>query len=386
MQNQQTKLARLQEQLASGQKILKPSDDPAAAARTLELEQVAARTEQYQDNITAADMRLQLQDTTLADVTNLLQRARDLAIQANNGVLNDESRQAIAAELQERRNELLSLGNTIDANGDFLFAGFKGSTQPFQTNSVGEFSFVDYQGDQGKRFVQVSQSRQVQEGEPGSEIFMKVPAAAGLTTRKEGVHAGNGTAAPAFVFDPTVPRGNTYRIEFTDATTFDIFKDGAPFDGGRAYTSGELIPFDGIRTAIEGAPAAGDSFTISSSRHQDIFTTLDKFIATLEMPVASDDDKQLVTAGLGQAIGDLDGALGRVTEFRTRVGGRLNALDSQRDENDAFHLQTQTALSRIRDLDYAEAVSQFQLEMFTLQAAQQTFAKLEGMSLFNFLR
>ncbi|MGZ4994266.1 MAG: flagellin, partial [Methylobacter sp.] len=82
---------------------------------------------------------------------------------------------------------------------------------------------------------------------------------------------------------------------------------------------------------------------------------------------------------------DLDSALNSFLEARTSVGIRLNVLDDQESQNEKFVLDTKQTLSETQDLDYAEAISRFQLQSTALQAAQQTFAKVKGLSLFNYL-
>ena len=122
---QQIKLAKLQQQISTGVKLTKPSDDPAASSRLLELEQSVSLQQQYQANISAAETRLRLQEDTLAGLGNISHRLKELAIQGNNGALDATSLRAIGVEVNEILKEMLSLGNARDANGDFLFAGYR---------------------------------------------------------------------------------------------------------------------------------------------------------------------------------------------------------------------------------------------------------------------
>ena len=96
-QQQQQKLARLQQQISTGIRLNKPSDDPAAASKVLELEQSLSLNLQFQSNINLAAERLQQQDTVLAAYDNLLIRVRELAVQGNNAPLDTTARAAIAA-------------------------------------------------------------------------------------------------------------------------------------------------------------------------------------------------------------------------------------------------------------------------------------------------
>lgn len=380
--------AKLTAQISSGLKNLKPSDDPAGAARALQLQEAVGRTEQYQDNITLGYSRLQLQESTLSAANTVLQRVHDLAIQANNNAITDESRNSIRREIEERIAELKALGNQVDKSGDYLFAGHSARTAPFVTKVIGTTEYIDFVGDQGERFVQISRSRQIQVGDSGYGIFMKVEGERGLSTDSNEPNTGTGEIAPAYVYDPLLATGHTYRIRFVDSTTYNIFNEtlGTSVVRGATYTAGERIEFDGIRVTLGGAPAADDRFHIRSTPHQDVFTTLRKFSDALATPVVDDADRATMDAVLGDTITDLKHALGSILSTRTHVGGRLFAVESQRSENDAFILQSKTALSDIQDLDYADAISKASQNAFALQAAQSAFGLTQGSSLFDFLR
>lgn len=176
--DQQAKLADTQLQLATGRRILSASDDPSGAATVLNLDQAIAATEQFQKNINEGRTRLELSETTLTQVTNVLQRVRELAVQGNNDTTGAAGRRAIAAELRQRIDELVALANSRDANDEYLFSGTRTKTQPFDQPAIGTFR---YSGDQGQRALQVSPTRQVAIDDSGFDIFIRVPASAGGT-------------------------------------------------------------------------------------------------------------------------------------------------------------------------------------------------------------
>ena len=382
--NQQVKLAKLQEQISTGVRIANPSDDPAGAARVLELEQEIKLHEQYQTNITLADQRLSLQDSTLQGAENLLQRVRELAIHGNNASLDEVSRNAIADELDQRRQELLSLANTVDSNGDFLFAGFQNQQRPFEFVQTGSVEHVQFNGDEGERWVQISQSRQINTDTLGKPLFMEVESSAALNEQADAANAGSGVIAPASVIDHSVYVPGEYRIVFTAANTYDVVDvaAGTNIVTGATYSDSQPIEFQGIRTSITGAPAAGDSFTIRPGQYQDVFEIIDNLSWTLRQ--ATTDAQR--SANYAQALNDLDSAYQNLLEGRTSIGGRMNALDAQKDDNEAFIVTTTKTVGEIRDTDLAEAISQLTLEQTTLDAAQAVFARITSSSLFNFLR
>jgi flagellar hook-associated protein 3 FlgL len=383
-QQQQQKLAKLQQQISSGVRLSKPSDDPAAASKILELEQTVSLNLQYQSNINLAEQRLNQQDATLANYDSLLIRVRELAIQANNAPVDATSRNAIAAEIDERLNELLSLANTIDGNGDYLFAGYQNNTAPFTRATTGSRDFVNFNGDDGVRSVQISQNRQLEVDIPGREIFMEVPSAIALRELPAAANVGTGLIAPASVVDSSVYVAGDYEIRFVAPGVYDVFDvaGGVNIVTGATYTDGQNINFQGVRTSITGTPAVGDVFTISAGQFQDVFS----IVAGLSETLRSEPSADVRAANIAQSLADLDSAFENSLNARTQLGGRLNALEAQREDNDAQVFVTRSTLSTLRDTDLAEAISQLTLEQTTLDAAQAVFARITSSSLFNFLK
>jgi flagellar hook-associated protein 3 FlgL len=174
--DRQADLSKTQLQIATGRRILSPSDDPVGTTQMFPLNALVANNEQYLKNANAADSRLSLEDRTLAGVTDVLQRVHELAVQGNNDTLSAEDRRSVAIELREHLQTLLGLANSQDANGEYIFAGTEVTTEPFVEAPAGTFT---YQGDSNQRSVQISESRQVQVGDPGDDVFMNVPFSGG---------------------------------------------------------------------------------------------------------------------------------------------------------------------------------------------------------------
>ncbi|MCP4386808.1 MAG: flagellar hook-associated protein 3 [Gammaproteobacteria bacterium] len=383
-QQQQQKLAKLQEQIASGVRLNNPSDDPAAATRVLELEQDVSVNLQYQANINLAEQRLGQQDSIMKSYADLLNRVRELAIQGNNAPLGPTSRNAIAAELDERLAEIYSLANTTDINGDYLYAGFQNGNLPFTRTTTGSIDHVSFNGDAGVRSIQISKVRQMDVDIPGRKIFMQIPSAVALREIPAVANAGSGVIAPASVVDSSVYVPGDYEIRFTAPGVYDVFDvaGGVNIVTGAAYIDSQDVNFQGIQTSITGVPAAGDVFTVSTGQYQDVFSIVSNLTDTLRN--ASTDAVR--AANIAQSLGDLDAALENSLNTRTTIGGKLNAIESQRDENEAQVLVVKSTLSSLRDTDLAEAISQLTLEQTTLDAAHAVFARITSSSLFNFLK
>lgn len=172
---QQATLVKTMEQINSGRRILSPSEGPAAYVRALEVSQADSGNTQYALNRQSAASSLGSLEGTLGSVTTLVQNAQQLAVSAVNGTLTDSGRKAIATELRGNLEELLGLANRTDANGQYLFSGFQGSTKPFADTGGG----VQYFGDDGVRMIQASTSRQLAVSESGREVFERIPASGG---------------------------------------------------------------------------------------------------------------------------------------------------------------------------------------------------------------
>jgi flagellar hook-associated protein 3 FlgL len=165
--DQTAALFKVQQQLASGKRILTAADDPIGAALALDLRQSDAANTQYGENITYARNALNLEDTVLNNVTQVLQDARVVAVNAGNPTLSAANLASFAKDLRGRYDQLLALANSKDGQGNYLFAGYKTSTTPF-TQTTGA---ATYAGDQGQRKLQISDSRQIETGDTGQAVF-----------------------------------------------------------------------------------------------------------------------------------------------------------------------------------------------------------------------
>lgn len=381
----QSQMYKTQDQVSTGKRVLTPADDPIAAARILQLEQATADTVQYKKNIDGAATSLELENTQLSTVASLLQRVRELTVQAGDGALTQSQRGAIQAEMGNILDQMVSIGNTRSTSGEYIFGGYRGESPPFVQNGA---NYV-YVGDDGQRQVQISPSTSVAVGDSGSDIFVNVPTTRLATTAATG-NTGNATISSGHITSQAAYQAGfsgSYQINFTGATTYDIV-DGAgnPVVTGAAYTSGDPITFNGVEFRITGTPANGDNFQISPPSTQSIIDTVAKISNALATLGDSPDDKLRLQDMIAETLDNLDSAESNVSVIQSKVGARLNTLDSTRDLHDGIDEVNQKVLADVRDLDYAEAISRLTKEQFILQAAQQTFAKISGMSLFNFLR
>ena len=598
MQNSQSKLADLQNQIATGKKLNKPSDDPVAAAQVVKLNRELAQTEKFQDNIDVTQRRLELEETVLESLNNSTTRIRELTLQAGNGIVSDADRKAIATEIRGLVEYSAGLMNTQDSQGEYLFSGSQGFDKPYVLNGDGSYSYV---GDDGKRMIQVAPELFVPSNDAGEYLFEAateavnvkfLPANPSFITDMEvvdedvfaafakgkgdlqfevqldttqsvptyqyqfrdsnGVVVNGPTALPdigagesvsvqglkfkiteppvsdwevdqqfkgikeisvadaktataldtdigdiTLTFDPannefdlTNSLGNPvtidgkvqtdikytpesdllvggYRlklgtpvvgdsvtlglplqqlspvskIEVTDktqyaaatadmtavlpavaglgevsirfnmpASTYDLL-DGS----GAAFLTGVALPATpttialerpdapnpniplGISLTVNKAPTDQDIVKLEVPAHtetafrpeekrQNILNVATQLATVLETPVENDEQRAALKTAVSDTLSKLDQVRERNLEARTTIGSRINALDNTKTSNEDFKLFSKTALSSLEDIDFAEAISELKLEEAILQAAQASFAKIQELSLFNFIR
>lgn len=383
MLSQQSNLARTQQQVGSGKEILAPSDDPVGTVRSLELSRALGRTEQYDRNANLLLSRLSLEESVLGDNVNILQRIRDLALQGNNASQSNESKGAIATEIFQQLDGLLSSANTRDSSGHYIFAGYQEAGEPF-SSSAGTYS---YNGDDGQRQLQIGPATHIADGDPGSDIYMRInngngrfqAAAAAANTGTAVIDAGS-------LADITAFTGDAVTIQFTGPTTYDLLDSGGlPISSGLTYEDGSNIVVDGMSVSITGQPQAGDEFTLTGSTSQDLFSMVEALATALATDRNSPEQRAAQRNEVNVAIANIDQALDHMVNKQAGIGARIQSVERQTDINSGASVQLQESLSEIQDLDYAEAISRMNQQLLGLQAAQQAFSKVNSLSLFNYL-
>ena len=382
MQRLQAALDQTQRQISSGRRILTPSDDPLASARAVDLRESIGRLEQFDRNANMANNRLLQEESSLGSVNNVLQRVRELALQANNATQNSESRQLIAVEMRQRLDELVQIANQKDGSGNYMFAGNLESTTPV-TRVGGTFT---YNGDQGQRFIQIGEGRQVADGDSGAAVFFKIRGGNGsFTTSPAPANTGSGVLGPGSVVDPGAWDQDQYTVRFIDPNNYEVLDSAGGVVSTAAFQNGDTLTFSGIEFSLTGQPEAGDEFTVAPSPYQDIFSTVDQLATALESGASGAASLAATSNQINASLQNIDQAIGNILDVRIQVGSRLAAIESQVDSNGAFKLNYQDTLASIEDLDYAEVLSRLSLEATTLEAAQKSFLRTQSLSLFNYL-
>jgi flagellar hook-associated protein 3 FlgL len=174
MSSVQEQLVRSQDQLATGRQVVKPSDAPNQVATIARLNSLMARHDNYLGNMSLVEARFATEEGSVANATELMYRVKELVVQASNDTSSAPDRRAIATELQGLREQLLSLANTQDTNGNHLFAGSRVGQPPFEPPADDPLGSPVYQGDQTRMEVMIGDQRSLPINRPGSEVFVRV--------------------------------------------------------------------------------------------------------------------------------------------------------------------------------------------------------------------
>ncbi|PTQ85858.1 flagellar hook-associated protein FlgL [Nitrosomonas ureae] len=387
MLQNQGNLIKTQQQLSTGKRILTPSDDPIAAAQALNVTQAAALNKQFSVNRASASSSLGLEENVLKQVTSILQSVHNSAVYAGNSTLNDADKKILATELRGKFDSLVGLANTTDENGQFLFSGYQANTKPFVQTGLN----VQYAGDQGQRMNQVGSARQLPVSDSGIDVFERIRDGNGIfSTAADSLNNGTGIIDKGSVIVPADLTGANYEINFTVAagvTTYDIVNvtTGSAVSSGNPYTSDSAISFDGIQLSITGDPANGDRFTVSPSSNQSIFETVSDLITALETPSSSQPGSTRLSNSLNTALQNINNSLEHVLTKQSAIGARMNEIDSLESVGDDQNIQFEKLLSDLQNADLSKVISDFQRQQLYLQAAQQSYIKISGLSLFNYI-
>ncbi len=380
----QSKMNHLEQQLATGNKLVSAKDDPVAAGTAVGLDRAVAELDRFERNADVVQNRLGLQENALAQAGDLLAHISELTIQANNPALSATDLQAIGNELQTVHDSLLALANSTDGTGRYLFGGTDDASAPFQLVN----GQVVYGGDQTQRQVEVAPDTFVKDALPGTEIFLRIltgdgtlDGSAAATNTGTGVLTTFSRNAASGDWD-----GSSYTVRFTAADAYEVVDAGNNVVKTGTFKSGEDISFEGVSMRIEGDPVAGDSFGVGAAQSRDVFATITGMVGALQNaandPTSVARQQNILQAGIRDVVRASD----KFIDSRAAGGAQLKAIDDAGALREANSVTLKTTLSSMRDLDYAEAIGQYKLEQISLQAAQTIFTQMQQMSLFNAIR
>ena len=379
--NRQTSLSSTQEQLTTGKRVNRASDDPAAAARSERALASERRSVADQRAVDASDNAMTLTESALGDAGGLLQQAREALVAAGNATYTDAERAGVANQLADLRQQLFAVANRTDGSGTYLFGG-QGSTQaPFSDAPGG----VQFQGTAGN--VQAASGDALPLTVDGDTTWMRARTGNGVFTTRAVTSTGSAWIDTGSVSDPSALTSSTYSIQFSVAagvTTYSVLKDGAATaQTNLAFTPGQAVQVDGMSATITGQPANGDAFELAPSTPTlSVFDALDKAITDLK--TSGRTATQRAQANVTN-LSNVDAVLNQVLSGRTQVGATMIRVSAVTDRLSALKLSSQTERSNAEDLDMTQAISDFSNQQTGYDAALKAYSMVQRLSLFNYL-
>ncbi|TRX74463.1 flagellar hook-associated protein FlgL [Pseudomonas mangiferae] len=423
LQKNYENVTRTQQQISTGKRILTPADDPVASVRLLQLSQEESLNAQYTSNGIAATNSLQSEDAILTSVNTVMQRVREIAIQAGGGGLDPTDRASLGTELAQREDELMSLLNTKDANGQYLFSGSTSGVQPFNRNPDGTYS---YSGDEGRQNVQIASSTFIALGDNGKDLFENVFNANRVSTAKTSTGTGaDGTVSTGRIslglvtdktaYDNTFPASSPpvatdgIGIHFLDSRNYVVYNpatlpagyDWNTYDpntppAGQLSTgavdsnpdTSDYITYGGVKVQIDGIPQKGDDYAVTRKPDEEkrgLLNVVSDLRKALQNGDGSNEGALKIRDQVAAAVSNLDAVSVKVLGAQGSIGARLNTLETTTNFISDVSLVNKSVQSGLEDLDYAAAISSLAMQSTVLQAAQQSYVKISGLSLFNYL-
>ncbi len=396
---QQQNVNQLNREIATGETLLSPADDPGAAGQVVGLANQIGQLAYDTANGQAATQSLQNGVGALQQVTTLLAQLRQNAVAAANGGSTVTDRQSMVASAQSILQQLVQLANTQGANGAYLFAGSKSNAPAFATQPNGQ---VVFNGDAATNAVQIAPSLDVASTISGQGIFMNIPAGTGgvaitaASANTGGAYALAGGVTSLSQVTAAALAGTEYDISFSgsgSSLTYIVTSGtGTPGSAGfnasagvvasGNYTPGSDIAFGGIDIDINGTPAAGDNFTVQPGASSSLFQTVQNLISALQMPQGTGAQTTLAQQALQNVIANLGGAQTSVLSAQATLGTSLTEIQSVQTQTSAASTNATTQMSNLQSADLPQVLANYSESLTALQAAQLAFAKVQGLTLF----
>ena len=383
LQQRQQDMVEAQNQMTTGRRINKPSDDPTGAARAERAFISQQRIASGQRSVQASRSAMTLAESALGQAGEVMQNARETLVAAGNGSYSLAERAAQAAQLTQYRSQLLALANQGNGAGGFLFGGQGATGAPFLDTPGGVVAAAT--GGQS----QLSTSDQMPSTVDGNAIWLNARSGNGVfVTGGASSNTGSGWIDAGSVTDPSALTGSDYQLVFSgsgSATTYNLLRDGVPSGPADVpFVAGGSITVDGMAVHIKGVPAAGDRFSLSPSAPDlSPFAALDKAIAVLKSPAANAGQ---VAQAVNSGLRDFDAASGQFQAARADAGSTLTRLDAIDGRNQDRNLWAKSVQSDAEDVDMVQAISDFKNQQTGYQAALQSYASVQRMSLFDYIK
>lgn len=396
LSTRQSALASLQENLTSGKRVVRASDDPTGAAQAeralTRMSRIATdqrALESQRSSITAAE-------NTLGEVNSALQDFRELVVSAGNGSYSAADRKTIAGQLTGLRDQIFALANRQDTNGLPLFSALGSALTPFvgPQSTAPDYQFNGLPGQSASSVVAIpfaldgDQAFMLQSARDGAfnVSTSTIPTTRSLTTSN--ITVSNSALVNGSAYSIAIAGVDTTTVPGTTTVTYNVTESPnvtGPFTGLTAsYPSTQsaniaVTAMPGLSLSIRGTPAVGDTIAVDPS--PSIFSVLDDAIRDIGSAVNGNAAGQAVS----QALGNIDIGMGRVSAVRGQAGDLLNRADRITDDLGKRTIGLEADRVRAEDLDMVKGIADFQNQQTGYQAALQSYAQVQKLSLFNYI-
>ena len=406
-------IQKTQNKISTGKNILLASDDPTGSVQLSGLQVILGRINQYNKNVESSNERLTLLDKNLENINTIMVRAQELIIQASSDVLGPSDRESLALEIDEMKQEILSIANAQDSNGSFLFSGYKTSTLPFVKNNDG---LVNYNGDRGVSSLSISESNVMQTTLDGGSVFENVidnnqmsfslfelleDVSASIRTAAAGVNGVKSIAQAELSIYNQNPGEWSFDLTGSDGTQnikVEIVGDNPT----------EIVDKINLYVVNTGVTASlksdGKTILLSDSKNGPLEI---KNLSVYGVDRAEKTPKSFIEVSTKDAIGNflaknqtlyddnqrpakqLDkivNAQSHISNNRGIVGARVNSLQRQSELLIERQNAVEKDVSDLSDADLSNLVTNLQSLMTSIQASQQAFVKVSQLNLFDYIR
>ena len=406
-------IQKTQNKISTGKNILLASDDPTGSVQLSGLQVILGRINQYNKNIESSNERLTLLDKNLENINTIMVRAQELIIQASSDVLGPSDRESLALEIDEMKQEILSIANAQDSNGSFLFSGYKTSTLPFVKDNDG---LVNYNGDRGVSSLSISESNVMQTTLDGGSVFENVidnnqmsfslfelleDVSASIRTAAAGVNGVKSIAQAELSIYNQNPGEWSFDLTGSDGTQnikVEIVGDNPT----------EIVDKINLYVVSTGVTASlksdGKTILLSDSKNGPLEI---KNLSVFGVDRAEKTPKSYIEVSTKDAIGNflaknqtlyddnqrpakqLDkivNAQSHISNNRGIVGARVNSLQRQSELLIERQNAVEKDVSDLSDADLSNLVTNLQSLMTSIQASQQAFVKVSQLNLFDYIR
>jgi flagellar hook-associated protein 3 FlgL len=385
MSDQQSSLNEQVNKISSGKQVVTAKDDAVAYGTLAGYKNDLANIDKYQRNITQAENHNSLIDTTLASAEGMINELKDLMLQANNGAYTADDLAAMGKQASQNLQQILGIANTQDQSGSYVFAGYQIDDAPFVLQADNS---VNYRGDNGVRELQIAKNVTIATNQSGEQVFEKVPNAIGdfsatYNSNSSGIAVERAVVADASSYNRAANPAD-FTFNFSTATDLSITDGAGNVTNIADYTPGQTIAFNGIEVKLSGNPLPGDNFSLTPEQNVGIFDTIKSAIDWINTKASGEEDSQ-VQVDFNQILNQLGNSINHLTSSRAESGINLQVIDRQKSNHLDTELYLTSGKSSIEDLDIAKAYSTFEQSKVALQAAQQTFTQVQGLTLFNYI-